>query len=174
MVGCSAPTTADDADTQEAAYSTAPLSGAELAFEGFMHVDHSTNGWAAHDYMGYSEYATTDEGKRISLSVHLYLERDRSFTLYYSELEMVSQYGGRPRTERKLTGEWRANGTTLELGTASASLARVSDGWGSEVDGLDLVLPAGWQTSDVSNVLLGLHLTGSNVGPKAPFFEDYQ
>jgi hypothetical protein len=172
-VGCASPPS-DDVATQSAAYSNDPLSGDELAFEPFMHDDLSANGWPAHDFVGFSKYVMTADGKRVSLSAHLYLERDRSFTLFYSETVMVSQFAGNPRTMRKLAGEWKANGTTLELAGASAKLGRARDGWNREVDGLVVTLPAGWQSADVADVVLDFYPTSSNAGPSAVFFEDYR
>jgi hypothetical protein len=174
IVGCGAPAADADVSTDTAAYSTDPLTGDELAFEKFMHDDVSSNGWPAHDYACKSVETTTADGKRIWIHAYLYLERDRTFTIFYAETEMVSQFGGHARTQRKLTGDWTANGTSLALGAASAKLGRGNDFWGDPTDAVIMTLPSGWQSADVRDVVLAAIPCSSNVGPSAPFFEDYR
>jgi hypothetical protein len=171
---CAAPAADADVATDTAAYSTDPLTADELAFEKFMHEDVSANGWPAHDYACKSIETTTADGKRIWMDVSLYLERDRTFTLFYSEMEMVSQFAGHARTQRKLAGDWSANGTSLALGAASAKLGRGKDFWGNPVDAVIVTLPSGWQSTDVGGVALDVIRCNSNVGPSAPVFEDYR
>ena len=166
-VACAAP--ASDEATQSSDVTTrrartdAPLAGDELAFESFLHVSDSTNGWPHHSYAEHSEQVRVG-AERVAVSAALYLERDRTFTLYYSELEMVDAYNGTSRTQRKLTGTWRANGEELQLGAASARLS-----------GETLVLspPEGWAGADVTAVV-PLEMDGSNVCPNAPFWSDYR
>ena len=180
LAGCAAPSAApEETDTQVDGYSSrgtrsaAPLSGDELSFEQFLHVDASTSSWSSHSYADYSERVRAGS-KTIALGASLYLERDRTFTLYYSEIELTSEHNGFARTQRKLAGTWRANGNTLELGTtASATLTMVHDSWNQDVEGLSLVMPEGWATADVAGDVL-LTQGGSNVGPKAPFWSDHR
>lgn len=185
LIGCAAPSADESADSQENAYgssgssharsrgSRAPLSGDELRFEKYLHVDASTQWWPSHSYVEYSAYVSDAAGKRLGVDAALYLESDRTFTLYYSEIVMADAYNGTARTQRKLTGTWRANGATLELGSASATTAMTQDSFSHDTEGLALSLPSGW-AGDGVDVTVPLTLTSSNVGPTAPFWSDYR
>jgi len=175
LVGCAAPSA--DPATGDSDYTSSrhprdaqPLSGDELRFEQYLHVDASTPGNPGHEYAGYDDFLRDVNGKRFGVNAALYLEKDRTFTLYYEELEMVDQWNGRPLAARKLTGTWHVEGAVLKLGsTASATTVMTNDG-----EALDVTLPAGWQVTAGLDATLPFETTSSNVGPNAPYWSDYQ
>ncbi len=166
-----------DADytARRARGSEQPLSGDEVRFEPFLHLDASTAGHPSHRYMKGSA-RTKVAGKTLASDVALYLERDRSFTLYYTELELVDSWNGTARARRKLVGTWRAEGDVLQLGAASAKIVKGRDTFGHEVDGLVLTLPEGWASAGApTTAWLPLYaLPFSNVGPDAPYWSDHR
>jgi hypothetical protein len=176
LVGCAA-SSSDSGSTADSDYTRGrgardaqPLSGDELRFANYVHVDASTNGWPSHGYAGIDEFVRDASGKRIGLTAALYLEKDRTFTLYYQELEMVDQWNGRALAEKKLTGSWHVEGAVLKLGSA-ASATTVMTNTG---EALGVTLPAGWQASAGLDATLPFEKTSSNVGPNAPFWSDFE
>lgn len=171
--------TSDDQETESAWRTRAsrdvatPLSGDEVRFEKFLHVDASTAWWPSHHYPEY--HARVHVGSdTYFVSAALYLETDRSFTLYYAESLAVAQYSGKPVTARKLTGTWSVQGAALKLGTgAEAVAAKMHDGFGHNVEGLTVSLPAGWAGNGLSSTI-ALTVGVTNVGPRAPFWSSYR
>ena len=153
--------------------SGAPLTEEEKAFEPFFHVDKSAGGWPAHDFAGASVDSTSG-ADRVGARASLYLETDRTFTLYYDESVFMDAFSSRTRTRRKLTGAWTVIDGSLSLGPeANATIGPAADHFGHPTPGLSLSLPSGWAGDGFVHSIT-LIRTQSNVGPDAGFWSEYQ
>jgi hypothetical protein len=151
----------------------APLTEEEKAFEPFFHVDKSSGGSSAHDFAGAS-LDSTSGADRVGARASLYLETDRTFTLYYEEFVFVGAFNSRARARRKLTGAWTVTDGTLSLGPEATAMAGAAAGpFGHSTPGRKLSLRTGW-AGDGFEASVTLIRTQSNIGPDAGFWSDFQ
>lgn len=179
LSGCAVDSTHDSGESADSALArqaedgrAAPLAGDELRFQRYVHVDESTPSNPEHRVAAYDD-RTNVGADVIAADAYLYLEADRTFTLFYSETVMVDAVSGHSRTQRKLTGAWRVEGATLNLGDqATGRTAMTTNDFNSSVEGLFVSLPQGWVGDGMAREV-PLIVVETNVWPTAPFFSDY-
>lgn len=180
ICGCSVDSIGDSAESADSDLGArkaeqdraAPLGGDELRFQRYVHVNESTPFNPSHRVASSSDrvYAGNE---LIATDAYLYLEADRTFTLFYSETVMADAANGRSRTQRKLTGTWHVEGTTLYLGDeATGRTAMTTDAFNKNVEGLFLTLPAAWAGDGLPDEVPFL-VVETNVWPTAPYFSDF-